>query len=183
MLSQWLGWKFSIDDHRSGGGSGSGCCCKVIFLLLYTPTPILFLARTCRTALGHYTPPRHYHHRGREPWIMIAWALAGGRTGKAVWLVPDKCVWFTATGRLVFQKWLYYTGPREEIDRERTRGEKKTRARQQSFGGVLLVAVALGGVGGGRSNGKNQICWQAERIYRWAPQSDETDSVTVGPKA
>lgn len=128
MLSQWLGWKFSIDDHRGGGGSG--CCCKVIFLLLYIPTPILFLARTCRTALGHYTPPRHYHHRGREPWIMIAWALAGGRTGTAVWLAPDKCVWFTATGRLVFQKWLYYTGPREEIDRERTR-ERETSARRE----------------------------------------------------
>lgn len=126
MLSQWLGRKFSIDDHRSEGG---GCCCKVIFLLLYIPTPILFLARTCRTALGHYTPPRHYHHRGREPWIMIAWALAGRRTGKAVWLVPDKCVWFTATGRLVFQKWLYYTGPREEIDRESEREERKKNTR------------------------------------------------------
>jgi len=78
---------------------------------------------------------------------------------------------------------LLYRAPWRDRERERTLGEKKTRARQQSFGGVLLVAVALGGDGGGRSNGKNQICWQAERIYRWAPQSDETDSVTVGPKA
>lgn len=67
--------------------------------------------------------------------------------------------------------------------------EKKTRASQQSIGGVLLAVVAVAaalcgdGGGGGRSNGKNQICWQAERIYRWAPQSDETDSVTVGPGA
>jgi len=61
-----------------------------------------------------------------------------------VWLVPDKWRLIYGHRTASISKMALLYGARKEIERvKRTRREKNTLSRQQSFGGVLLAEVAV----------------------------------------
>lgn len=105
-----------------------------------------------RTVYGDFASPR-------LPWRVTTRPDADRLSRGELWRrkrtdPPDKCVWFTADGRLVFQKWLYYAIGAEQTDGgtdaknnnggEKRSGERAERSAPDSGAGALGFGVGVG---------------------------------------